>query len=169
MKSTTARSPLSKRGPMAAAADDRFFRNMVTNMRNGVLAKLLADRPQLRWLMLHNIDTVGADLDPALLGWHIQSGAALTFEMINRRLEDRGGDRIEPFLRRLTAPDAPPAPAALDQLTVDYMKTTADQVSVYTLARLRAEGFRPVWHQRIPPNDGGISLGQVAAVAWNLA
>jgi hydrogenase maturation protein HypF len=38
-----------------------------------------------------------------------------------------------------------------------------------TIARLAAEGFRPAWHQRIPPNDGGISLGQVAAVAWNLA
>ena len=29
--------------------------------------------------------------------------------------------------------------------------------------RLAAEGFRPYWHQRIPPNDGGISLGQVFA------
>jgi hydrogenase maturation protein HypF len=38
-----------------------------------------------------------------------------------------------------------------------------------TIAKLRAEKFRPAWHQRIPPNDGGISLGQVAAVAWNLA
>jgi hydrogenase maturation protein HypF len=28
---------------------------------------------------------------------------------------------------------------------------------------LRAAGFRPYWHQRIPPNDGGIALGQVAA------
>ena len=28
---------------------------------------------------------------------------------------------------------------------------------------LEAEGFRPVWHQRVPPNDGGISLGQVMA------
>ena len=26
--------------------------------------------------------------------------------------------------------------------------------------RLRAAGFQPYWHQRIPPNDGGISLGQ---------
>ena len=31
--------------------------------------------------------------------------------------------------------------------------------------RLGEEGFRPYWHQRIPPNDGGIALGQVAA-AW---
>jgi hydrogenase maturation protein HypF len=34
------------------------------------------------------------------------------------------------------------------------------------VGRLRDAGFRPYWHQRIPPNDGGISLGQVAAAAW---
>ena len=60
-------------------------------LRNGVLAKLLAERPALRHLLLHNVDTVGADLDPALLGHHIASGAALSFEVITRRLEDRGG------------------------------------------------------------------------------
>jgi hypothetical protein len=59
--------------------------------RNGVLSRLLAERPQLRYLMLHNIDTLGADVDPALLGLHIQSAAGLTFEVITRRLEDRGG------------------------------------------------------------------------------
>jgi hydrogenase maturation protein HypF len=32
-----------------------------------------------------------------------------------------------------------------------------------TVARLEAIGFQPAWHQRIPPNDGGISLGQIAA------
>ncbi|HEV2394735.1 MAG TPA: carbamoyltransferase HypF [Verrucomicrobiae bacterium] len=32
-----------------------------------------------------------------------------------------------------------------------------------TIRRLREEGFRPYWHQRVPPNDGGISLGQVIA------
>jgi hydrogenase maturation protein HypF len=29
--------------------------------------------------------------------------------------------------------------------------------------RLAREGFRPYWHQRIPPNDGGIALGQIIA------
>jgi hypothetical protein len=60
-------------------------------LRNGVLARLLANRPRLRWLMLHNIDTAGADLDPSLLGWHIDGGACLGFEVIRRRIEDRGG------------------------------------------------------------------------------
>ncbi|MGP8234966.1 MAG: UTP--glucose-1-phosphate uridylyltransferase, partial [Limisphaerales bacterium] len=60
-------------------------------LRNGVLARLLAERPQLRHLMLHNIDTLGADADPAMLGLHLSRDACLTFEVITRRLEDRGG------------------------------------------------------------------------------
>lgn len=32
-----------------------------------------------------------------------------------------------------------------------------------TVIRLREEGFLLYWHQRVPPNDGGISLGQVYA------
>jgi hydrogenase maturation protein HypF len=32
-----------------------------------------------------------------------------------------------------------------------------------TVACLRREGFRPYWHQRIPPNDGGVALGQIVA------
>jgi hypothetical protein len=60
-------------------------------LRNGVLASLLAARPQLKWLFLHNIDTVGADLDPAILGEHIAGGSCLSYEVIPRRIEDRGG------------------------------------------------------------------------------
>jgi hypothetical protein len=60
-------------------------------LRNGVLAKLLAERPQLQHLMLHNIDTLGADADPAMFGLHLAQEGCLTFEVITRRLEDRGG------------------------------------------------------------------------------
>jgi hypothetical protein len=60
-------------------------------LRNGVLVRLLERQPTLKYLMLHNIDTLGADLDPALLGLHARRGACLSFEVITRRLEDRGG------------------------------------------------------------------------------
>lgn len=34
-----------------------------------------------------------------------------------------------------------------------------------TVRLLQENNFRPYWHQRIPPNDGGISLGQIA-IGW---
>ena len=59
--------------------------------KNGILGHLLENRPQLKYLMVHNIDTLGANLDPAVLGLHILGGVALSFEVITRRIEDRGG------------------------------------------------------------------------------
>jgi hydrogenase maturation protein HypF len=32
-----------------------------------------------------------------------------------------------------------------------------------TVEKLGEAGFRAYWHQRIPPNDGGIALGQLCA------
>jgi hypothetical protein len=59
--------------------------------RNGVLENLLSARPGLRYLMVHNVDTLGAGLDPAILGLHIERKATMTVEVIGRRIEDRGG------------------------------------------------------------------------------
>jgi hypothetical protein len=58
---------------------------------NGTLRALLAEHPQLAYVLLHNIDTLGASLDPALLGQHIASGATLSVEVTERRIDDRGG------------------------------------------------------------------------------
>ena len=41
--------------------------------------------------LLHNIDTLGANADPAVLGYHIQQQKAMTVELITRKLDDRGG------------------------------------------------------------------------------
>ncbi len=67
------------------------FYEVPTLLRNGVLAGLLRERPSLRWLMVHNIDTLGADVDPGVLGLAIGSGATLGCEVIARRIDDRGG------------------------------------------------------------------------------
>jgi hypothetical protein len=60
-------------------------------LRSGVLADLLARQPALQTLLLSNIDTLGASLDPGILGAHLESGRCLTFEVIAKRFEDRGG------------------------------------------------------------------------------
>ncbi len=36
------------------------------------------------------------------------------------------------------------------------------------IRRLREEDFLPYWHQKIPPNDGGIALGQIVAASREL-
>ncbi len=58
---------------------------------NGTLRTLLTERPQLKTLLLHNIDTLGANVDPTILGLHLRSERGFNFEVITRRLEDRGG------------------------------------------------------------------------------
>jgi hypothetical protein len=70
-------------------------------LRNGVLARLIEERPALNYLMVHNIDTVGANVEPALLGYHIEVGAAMTTEVVARHVEDRGGGlaRVDGRLR----------------------------------------------------------------------
>jgi len=60
-------------------------------LRNGTLLRLVEERPRLRYLMVHNIDTAGVDVDAGLLGYHIENGAAMTTEVIERHIEDRGG------------------------------------------------------------------------------
>ena len=59
--------------------------------RNGVLRRMLAARPNLRHLMMHNVDTMGAGLEPGILGAHIARGKTMSVEVITRRIEDRGG------------------------------------------------------------------------------
>jgi hypothetical protein len=58
---------------------------------NGSLHRILHAYPNLRTILLHNIDTLGASLDPTLLGHHLLTESPLTYEVIQRRFDDVGG------------------------------------------------------------------------------
>jgi hypothetical protein len=98
-------------------------------LRNGVLARLLDERPGLKYLMLHNIDTVGADVDPALLGLHMSMGACLTFEVITRRIEDRGGGlaRVDGRLRLV---EGLAMPHEEDEFALSYYSTMTTWIDI---------------------------------------
>jgi hypothetical protein len=104
-------------------------------LRNGVLAALLAERPQLRYLLVHNIDTLGADLDPALLGLHIEQGRCLTFEVITRRLEDRGGglSRVDSRVRLI---EGLALPRPEEELLLTYYNTLTTWVDIDRLLQV---------------------------------
>ena len=98
-------------------------------LRSGVLSRLLEERPNLQYLMVHNIDTLGADLDPALLGLHIDQGATLTFEVITRRIDDRGGGlaRVNGRLRLL---EGLAMPREEDEFALSYYNSNTSWVSI---------------------------------------
>ena len=55
----------------------------------GVLERFRARGGKL--LMMSNVDNLGATLDPAVIGAHLASGAAITAEVVRKEHGDRGG------------------------------------------------------------------------------
>ncbi len=103
--------------------------------KNGVLARLLEERPQLEVLMMHNIDTVGADVDPAILGYHLDSGATMTIEVTTRRVEDRGGGlaRVDGHLRLI---EGLALPQERDEFKLTYYNSNTMWISIDKLLAL---------------------------------
>lgn len=98
-------------------------------IRNGVLAQLLQAQPQVETIMLHNIDTLGANLDPQALSQHLQSKKMLTFEVIPRRLEDTGGGlaKVNGQLRLL---EGLAQPRESDELNLSYYNSMTTWIQV---------------------------------------
>jgi hydrogenase maturation protein HypF len=80
----------------------------------------------------------------------------------------------------LAQPTQPNLPARFHNMLVDMAVDVAGRVGEKNVvlsggcfqnrylterlvARLLQSGHRPYWHQRVPPNDGGIALGQIMA------
>jgi hypothetical protein len=96
---------------------------------NGTLQALLRERPQLKTLLLHNIDTLGATLDPELLGRHLESGNTLNFELISRRMDDVGGGlaRVDGHLRLV---EGLSLPRESDEFKLSYYNTLTTWIDI---------------------------------------
>ncbi len=116
-------------------------------LKNGTLARLLAARPQLRTLMVHNIDTLGVTLDPTLVGWFQASGATFGWEVIPRRVEDHGGGlaRVDGRIRLV---EGLALPRESDEFNLTYYNTNTCWIDLDRLLALfgltRAELNDPV-------------------------
>ncbi len=104
-------------------------------MRNGLLHQMLTKQPNLKYLMLHNIDTLGASVDPLMLGHHIQRNANLTYEVISRRIDDRGGGlaRVDGKLRLL---EGLAMPHEQDEFKLSYYNSMTTWIDIDRLLRV---------------------------------
>jgi UDP-N-acetylglucosamine pyrophosphorylase/galactokinase/mevalonate kinase-like predicted kinase len=101
-------------------------------IKNGVLSKMLKHNPQLKYLLCHNIDTLGAYVDPSLLGMHIINNSCLTFEVTPRRIEDRGGGlaKVNGHLQLI---EGMALPREEDEYKLSYYNTLTTWISIDSL------------------------------------
>jgi UTP--glucose-1-phosphate uridylyltransferase len=59
---------------------------------SGLLERFVADGGRYVWI--ENLDNLGASVDAAILGDHIESGAQLTVELVDKRPGDKGGGPV---------------------------------------------------------------------------
>jgi len=125
----------------------------VPNMlRNGVLSKLLKEHPGIENILLFNIDTLGADVSPIALNYHIKSKNALTFEAVPRRMDDRGGGlaKINGKIRLL---EGLAQPHDEDELSLSYYSTMTTWINIDKLLEL----FKLRRSDLLSKNDAEIS------------
>ncbi len=98
-------------------------------IKNGVLAKLLIRYPDLKYLFCHNVDTMGANPEPALFGMHIERNSCMSFEVTPRRIEDAGGGlaRVNGQLRLI---EGMALPREEDEYTLSFYNTLTNWISI---------------------------------------
>ena len=98
-------------------------------LRNGTLRQVLKDFPRLKYLLLHNIDSVGTNIDPVCLSHHMRSSAALSFEVIGRKIEDRGGGlaRVDGKVRLL---EGMAMPSEQDEFKLTFYNTMSTWIDI---------------------------------------
>ncbi len=135
------------------------YEGQAAMMLEGLAAAHRGAAPRLRWAVEEGPEGFVLDARPLFedLCWHLQRGAgaaelAAAFHMafVDMCAEAARMCAAEHGLRR----------AAISGGTFQNRLLLEGLV-----AELREAGLEPIVHRRVPPNDGGLSLGQVAAAA----
>ena len=101
-------------------------------LKNGTLAKTLKDNPKLKYLFCHNIDTLGANIEPSLLGMHIANQSCLSFEVIPRRIEDQGGG-LAKINGKIALIEGMALPVEEDEFKLTYYNSLSNWVTIDSL------------------------------------
>ena len=101
-------------------------------IKNGVLAKILKHNPALKYIFCHNVDTMGAHIDPVMLGIHIAAGPCITFEVTPRRIEDSGGG-LAKINGRKRLIEGLALPREEDEFKLSYYNTNTNWITIDSL------------------------------------
>jgi UDP-N-acetylglucosamine pyrophosphorylase/galactokinase/mevalonate kinase-like predicted kinase len=103
-------------------------------IKNGMFGTILKDNPNLMYLFCHNIDTMGAYLNPAILGMHIANNSCLTFEVTPRRIEDAGGGlaKIDGHIQLI---EGLALPREEDEYKLSYYNTLTNWITIDSLLK----------------------------------
>jgi UTP--glucose-1-phosphate uridylyltransferase len=101
--------------------------------RSGLLERFIAGGG--RHVMIANLDNLGAAVDPLVLGWHIEHGAPLSMEVVEKEPGDRGGIPVR-WNGRPVVLENFRLPRGFDEDDVPVFNTNTFLVDADSLARL---------------------------------
>ncbi|MBI4827013.1 MAG: UTP--glucose-1-phosphate uridylyltransferase [Nitrospirae bacterium] len=101
-------------------------------LKNGTMAAILKERPALKYILSSNIDTLGVNASPELLGLHISNKACVTFEVIPRYIEDKGGG-LAKVNGRIQLIEGLALPGEDDEFSLSYYSTLTNWITIDSL------------------------------------
>jgi len=109
--------------------------------------------------MVHNVDVLGTDADPAVVGWVMHSGRAFIAEVIARSIEDRGGGlaRVDGRLRLL---EGLAMPHEEDEFGLSYYNSNTSWLHIDQLLGI----FGLTREAILAAADGDIAAGEAITV-----
>ncbi len=101
--------------------------------RSGLVQRFVTDGG--KYVMIANIDNLGATLDPAIIGWHLSHAAPVSCELVDKVGSDRGGIPVRWDGRPVILEEFR-LPEAFDPAGVRVFNTNTFHVDASELAKL---------------------------------